>query len=297
MDAKGEKLKVEGMEDFRSRHWVLEAFRRLSKNRGALVAGCVLLIYVFLTIFGPLIVPHDPVDINPSRRFERPTWEHPFGTDNMGRCIFSRVIAGTRISFMMGFIAVAIALFVGGGLGLVAGYYGKRVDDVIMRFVDVMMAFPSFLLAVTIVAALGPGIYNAMIAVGVASIAVFVRITRSTVLSFREQEFVEAARAGGSNDARIMLRHILPNVTGPVIVFATLRLSTAILAAAGLSFLGLGAQPPTPEWGAMVSAGRQYLISHPHLVFFPSVLIFVMVLAFNFLGDGLRDALDPRQTD
>ncbi len=296
MTEKPEQVAKAGL-SARKGHWLIEGLQRMRKNRGAVVAGCAVLMFLFLAIVGPMLAPHDPVDTDPPNRFERPTLEHPFGRDHLGRCIFSRVLAGTRVSFFQGFIATGIALFFGGVLGIVAGYYGGVLDHLISRLVDVMMAFPGFLLAVTIVAALGPGIVNCMIAVGVSSIPRFVRLTRSDVLSFREQEFTEAARASGAKDFRIMFRHILPNVVGPLGVYSTLRLSTAILAAAGLSFLGLGAQPPTPEWGAMAAAGRGHLIRHPHMVLFPAAAIFLLVLAFNFLGDGLRDALDPRQSD
>ncbi len=291
-----ESVEEKGQVGEASRHWLLEGLHRMRKNQGSIIAAVVVLFYVFLAIFGSSLAPYDPLEINPPERFSPPSAEHWFGQDELGRDIFSRVIVGTRLSFSMGFVAVGIALVFGVTIGIVAGYV-RVLDDPIMRVIDVMMAFPGFLLAVAIVAALGPSLVNAMIAVGISSIPSLVRITRSEVLSIREQDYTEAANAVGASHMQIMFRHILPNCLGPIVVYSTLRLSTAILVAAALSFLGLGAQPPTPEWGAMVSTGRKYLRSAPHLVFFPSVAIFFLVLAFNFLGDGLRDALDPKQVD
>ncbi len=283
-------------QDVSSEHWMVDALRRMKRNRASVVGAVVVAVLVMMAIFGPYLVLHPPNETDTPRRLEGPSSDYPFGTDELGRCTFSRILAGARISFLMGFISVSFALVLGTILGILAGFY-PALDNWIMRCVDVMMAFPAFLLAIAIVAALGPGMESTMAAVGISSVPLFVRMTRSEVLSYREQDFIEATRAVGARDARIMFRHILPNMLSSVVVFATLRLSIAILFAASLSFLGLGAQPPTPEWGAMVSTAREYLTRHPLMAFWPSLMIFIMVLAFNFLGDGLRDALDPRQSD
>jgi peptide/nickel transport system permease protein len=216
------------------------------------------------------------------------------GADDLGRDILSRLIWGGRISLLIGFSAVMVAMLLGIVVGLVTGYFGRWVDTVFMRLIDILMAFPAILLAITIVASLGPGLRNAMLAVAVVGIPYYARIVRGSVLLLREQEFVQAARVVGASDSRIIFRHILPNTLAPLIVAATLDVGWMIMAAAGLSFLGLGAQPPTAEWGVMLSTGRQFIRNAPHLSILPGLAIFLVVLALNFLGDGLRDALDPR---
>ncbi|OPZ56907.1 MAG: Glutathione transport system permease protein GsiD [Synergistetes bacterium ADurb.Bin520] len=226
--------------------------------------------------------------------FEPPSAQFWLGTDEFGRDILSRIIYGARISLMVGFISVGIAMCVGGVLGAVAGYYGGRTDNLIMRAMDILLSIPSILLAIAIAASLGPGLFNLMIAVGIAAIPQYARIVRGSVLSIRGQEFVEAARAVGSSDARIIFKHILPNCMAPIIVQGTLGVATAILVAAGLSFIGLGTQPPIPEWGAMLSGGRSYIRDYPYMTLFPGIAIMLTILALNFVGDGLRDALDPK---
>ncbi len=269
-------------------------WKRMRRNKFAMLGLFIILLLIFCAIFADIIAPYGYADQDLQRRFLPPSLEHPFGTDNFGRDVFSRVIYGTRISLQVGFVAVGIASIIGGVLGALAGYYGKFIDNAIMRLIDVMLAIPSILLAIAITAAFGPGLRNVMIAVGIASIPTYARIVRASVLSVREQEFVEAARATGASDLRIIFSHILPNAMSPVIVQATLGVASAILSAAGLSFIGLGIQPPLPEWGAMLSAGRAFLREHPHIVMFPGVTIMVTIFALNLFGDGLRDALDPR---
>jgi peptide/nickel transport system permease protein len=267
--------------------------RRLLRHRGA-VAGFVLLaLFVLIAFLAPVIAPYDPIQVS-SETLKPPSGQHLMGTDNIGRDIFSRVIYGTRISLSMGFIAIGIATVVGTAIGVVAGTYGRVIDNVLMRFVDALMAFPGILLALTIAAVLGPGIFNAMVAVGIASIPTFARLVRASVLQVKETPYVEAARAIGCSDVQMIRRHILPNVLTPVLVLATLGIAGAILVGASLSFLGLGAQPPTAEWGALLSQGRQFMRTAWWIMAFPGLAITITVMAANLVGDGLRDALDPR---
>ncbi|MFN8485327.1 MAG: ABC transporter permease [Anaerolineae bacterium] len=268
--------------------------RRLLRNRGAVLGGIILLLFLVGAVAAPLISPYDPVEMNPPARLQAPSLSHPFGTDNFGRDIFSRVLYGARLSLPMGIIAVAIALAIGLVGGLLAGYYGRWMDGGIMRGVDVMLAFPGLLLALAIVATLGPSLVNAMIAVGIAAAPIYIRVVRANVLSAREYDYVEAARSVGAPEHVIILRHILPNVSAPVIVLATLGVAGAIITAAALSYLGLGVKPPTPEWGSMLREASNYLRLAPWTTTFPGLAIVVAALAINLLGDGLRDTLDPR---
>ena len=246
-----------------------------------------------VALLAPFITGYDPAQPDIRARMAPPSPGHPFGTDDLGRDLFTRVVFGSRVSLQIGFISVGIGFVCGVTLGLLAGYY-PRIDNLILRAVDVLLAFPGLLLAIAILGALGPSLTNAMIAVGIAAVPSFVRITRSAVLRVRTQDYVEASRAVGAQDARILLRHVLPNISSEVIVTTTLSMAAAILAASVLSFLGLGAQPPTPEWGAMVFVAKDFLDIAPHIALFPMLAIFITVLGFNFFGDGLRDALDPR---
>jgi peptide/nickel transport system permease protein len=267
--------------------------RRLRRNRGA-TAGLVLLVLIGIAaLIAPYIAPYDPTAMHYDVRLLPPGAQFLFGTDEFGRDLFRAVLHGGRVSLVVGFISVTIAALIGVTLGLIAGYF-RHLDGLISRIVDIWLAFPTLLLAIAIVAILGPGLRNAMIAVGIAATPSYVRVVRSAVLSVREKEYVEAARSLGAHDGLILWRHILPNVLAPIIVLTTLQFGGAILSAAALSFLGLGAQPPTPEWGALVSAGRGFIRQAWWLSIVPGMTIMMVVLSLNLLGDGLRDALDPR---
>lgn len=271
-----------------------DALRRLRRNPGAVAGAIVLAVIITLTVLAPLIAPYDPIAQDTRAIRAAPSAAHLFGADNFGRDVFSRVLYGGRMSLPVGFVAVSITAVVGVALGLIAGYYGRTVDTVIMRWVDLMLAFPGILLAMSLIAILGTSLFNLMLAVGIAAIPEYTRVVRGTVLSVREAEYVIAARVSGSHDRAIILRHILPNVLPPVIVLATLGIAGAIILGSTLSFLGLGIQPPTPEWGNMLSDGRSMLRHQWWVSLFPGLAIMLTVLAINLLGDGLRDALDPR---
>lgn len=269
-------------------------WRHLRKNRTAMIGLVILLLLAAMAVTADVIAPRSPFEQRPTDRLSPPGGKYLLGADQLGRDILSRIIYGSRYSLSVGIVAVGIGLLVGSLIGLIAGYYGGVTDNLLMRCMDVLMAFPGILLALAVVAALGPGLFNVMIAVGVWSVPIYARITRGSVLSLKGQDFVQGARALGAADARIFFRHVLPNSLAPLLVLSSLRMATAILSAAGLSFLGLGAQPPTPEWGALLNDGRQYIQIAPHLATFPGLAIMITVLSFNFLGDGLRDAFDPR---
>ncbi len=269
-------------------------FKKLKRNRIAVVGGAIVLFYIVIAILAPMIAPFDPLEIDLGKKLLSPSGEHWMGTDDKGRDITSRLLYGARLSLIIGFVSVCIGATIGIILGLVSGYYGKWIDTVIMRIIDVLLAFPGILLALAIISALGPSLVNVMISVGVFSIPTFARIVRGSTLAAKKLEYVDAVRSLGASDFAIISRHILPNIMSPIIVQGTLRIATAILTAAGLSFLGLGAQPPTPEWGAMLSNGRDFLFTAPHIAMFPGIAISTLVLGFNLFGDGLRDALDPR---
>ena len=269
-------------------------WKRLRKNHLAVMGGGLLVVFLVMALFAPLLAPYDPLAQDLYNRLMPPSWDHPFGTDDFGRDILSRVIYGSRISLRIGVVAVVIALVLGTTIGLVAGYWGGVLDQLLMRLMDLLLAFPSILLAIGIVAILGPGLENAMLAIGLVAVPQYARLVRASALSVREMDYVQASRALGAGHTRILLVAILPNCLAPLIVQATLGLATAILDAAGLSFLGLGAQPPMPEWGAMLSNGRELIVRAPWVLTFPGVAIFLTVLAFNLFGDGLRDSLDPK---
>jgi peptide/nickel transport system permease protein len=259
--------------------------------------GLVILVLLALSaIFADFIADYDSKVIaqNISERLQGPSAAHWFGTDEFGRDIFARIIHGGRVSLVVGLISVSVSLIIGGALGAFAGFYGGNVDNVIMRIMDIFLAIPSTLLAITIVAALGTSLVNVMLAIGISGIPNFARIVRAAVMSVKDQEFVESARAIGASNATIIFREIIPNCMAPIIVQATLSVASAILSTASLSFLGLGVQPPSPEWGAMLSSGRNFLRDAIHITLFPGLAIVITILALNLLGDGLRDALDPR---
>lgn len=272
----------------------IQNLRQLKKNKAAMIGLIIILFFVFTAIFAPFIAPHDPYEQNLEKALLLPCKEYPMGTDELGRCIMSRIIFGTRISLQIGIIVTGITACTGVLLGMIAGYYGGILDEIIMRIVDILLAFPGLVLALAIAGLLGPGLFNVMLALTIVGWMGYARVVRGSVLSVKEKEFVETARALGAGDIYILFRHILPNVMAPVIVMATLGMGYVILAAAGLSFLGLGAQPPTPVWGAMLNNGRAFMRTAPHLTAFPGLAIMITVLAFNLLGDGLRDIFDPR---
>ena len=273
--------------------WI-DAWSRLTRNRVAMAGGLIVVLLVVVGAGAAHLAPYDPSAQELARTLATPSRAHILGTDALGRDILSRLMYGAGISLRIGFLGTLIACLIGTALGLVSGYYGGKLDTLLMRLVDIQLAFPGLLLALCIVAIIGPGLENVIVAVGIFGIPTFARVTRGQILTLKQQDYVSAARMLGARDRRIMFRYMLPNAMAPIIVVATFSIATAILTAASLSFLGLGAQPPTPEWGAMLSDGREYLVIAPHVVIFPGLAILITVLAFNLFGDGLRDALDPR---
>ena len=272
----------------------MPTLRRLARHRLALLGAALVLGFLILAIFAPQIAPHDPYKFSLRNKLLPPSSLYPLGTDELGRDILSRIIHGTRVSLMMAVISVAIGFALGTPIGAISGFYGGLFDILVQRLVDILMAFPGILLAIVVVAILGPGLWNAMLAVGITFIPTYVRIVRGAVLELRDKEFVEAAKALGATGTRIIWRHIFPNCVAPIIVLSTLQMASAILWASGLGYLGLGAQPPTPEWGTMLGRSQTYVRVAPHVAIFPGLAIALAVLGFNLLGDGLRDALDPR---
>ena len=278
-----------------ARTFAADVWRRFRKAPGAVVGAAVVAAIVLLAVFAPLLAASDPLGQHVAAGAQAPSGAHWFGTDKLGRDVFARILYGARISIRIGFVAVGLAITAGTLIGLVAGYAGKRTDTVLMGAMDVMLAFPSIILAIAITTILGPSINNLMLAVGIVYVPQYARLARSSVLAVKEHEYVDAARAIGAGTPAILARHVLPNILAPLLVQATLGIATAELEAAGLSYLGLGARPPAPEWGAMLNDARDYWLSAPWALVFPGVSITVLVLGFNLLGDGLRDALDPRQ--
>ncbi len=267
---------------------------RLRKHRISLVGGVFIIFFVFTALAAPYISPFDPTEADFQNTLVKPSLSHPFGTDNFGRDVLSRIIYGARTSLLIGVFSVLIGAAGGIFLGLVGGYFGGLLDNIIMRVVDVMLTFPRILLAILLIAIIGAGMTNIMLAVGIFSIPTYARLVRSSVLTLKESEYVEAARAVGNGHRRILLRHIFPGTIGPIVVQSTFLIATSIRVASGLSFLGIGVPPPTPEWGAMLADARSYISLAPHLITIPGLTLMVVILAFNLLGDGLRDALDPR---
>lgn len=268
--------------------------KRFSRNHLAVLGVAIILLLLVCALFAPWLAPYDPIKSNIRARLEPPTLQHFFGTDDLGRDIFSRIIFGSRISLQVGLVAVSIATSAGMLMGILAGYFGGFLDSVLMRITDILFAFPAVLLAIAIMAVLGPSTFNVMIAVGIVYIPIFARITRASILVVRNQDYVEAAQSLGVRSAGIIFRHIIPNALDAVIVQISLAMAFAILVEAALSFLGLGTQPPDPSWGSMLSFGRQYMLEAPWWTLFPGLAIFLTVFALHLIGDGLRDALDPK---
>ncbi|MCT2536072.1 ABC transporter permease [Aquibacillus koreensis] len=288
LHGKGPKVKKE-----KNSLWV-ESWSRFKKNRLAIFGLSIVLFFVLLAIFAPLIAPEGINNQKLAERLQSPSINHWFGTDDFGRDILSRVIYGARISIWIGVLSVVGSMIIGSLLGVIAAYYGRLVDVIISRAFDIMLAFPSILLAIAIVAVLGASLENALIAIAIINVPNFGRLIRSKVLSVKEEEYIMAAKSLGMSDVRIILRHVLPNSLAPIIVQASLAVGTAILEAAALGFLGMGAEAPQPEWGKMLADAQQYMIQAPWTMIFPGLAIMLTVLGFNLLGDGLRDALDPK---
>ncbi len=281
---------------YKKQNRTLDLWKQLSKNKTAVIGLIIIAIFILLAIFSGLIYDYEEeiTKQNIPERLQEPSSEHWFGTDDKGRDVLARVVYGSRISLTVGMSAVAIALFIGGTLGAIAGYYGGILDNIVMRVMDIFLAIPGTLFAITIVAALGKSTTNLIIALSIATVPRFARILRSSVLTVRDKEYIEAAKAIGASNFRIITQHVVPNSLAPVIVQTTLSVAVIILTIAGLSFLGLGVSPPTPEWGAMLSEGKTFIRNQAYLSFFPGLAIMITILALNLLGDGLRDALDPR---
>ncbi len=291
MNVKG---KMEGLvEYFKSEDFRITLI--LLKKSPLTILGLVLTVFLLMVaIFAPIISPYDPIKQDLKNRLQPPSWEHPFGTDQLGRDIFSRVVWGSRISLLIAVIVVAISFTVGTTIGIISGYFGGKVDEVLMRITDMFMAFPRLVLALAVAAALGPGLFNTMLAIAFVSWVYYARLARASTLQIREEVYIEAARAIGASNRRILFLHVLPMVVTPVIVQATLDMGGTILTAAGLGFLGLGVQPPTPEWGVMVSEGRRFITEQWWVSTFPGLAILLATLGFNLLGDGINDILNVR---
>lgn len=268
--------------------------KKFFKNKLSLVGLIFIGAFMFIALFAPWLSPHHPHQIDLAGRLTKPCWEYPLGKDSLGRDMLSRIIYGSRISLLVGVLTVGLSSLIGFFLGALAGYYGGWVDEVLMRIVDVLLAFPGILLAIALMAVLGPSLQNVIMALCLIGWVSYARLVRSQILSLRETEYIMAAHALGYSSMRIIFGHLLPNILGPLIVQATFGLAGNIIAEAGLSFLGLGVQPPTPSWGAMLNEGRAVLLQAPHLTTFPGLAILLVVLSFHFLGDGLRDAVDPK---
>ena len=270
------------------------AWRRLLRRGGAMFGLAVVAFFLLIALLAPWLAPYDPVATSWSTVRAAPSGAHPFGADELGRDVLSRIIWGTRASILAGVVSVSISLALGVPIGMLAGYLGRWVDALISRITDAMLACPFLILAIALAAFLGPSLTNAMIAIGISATPIFIRLTRAQVLAAKSEDYVEAARALGNPHWRIALRHILPNIVAPLIVQATLAIAAAVIAEASLSFLGLGQQPPAPSWGSMLNTARNYVDQAPWMAIWPGLSIFLLVLSFNLLGDGLRDALDPR---
>ncbi|ART75519.1 ABC transporter permease [Sutcliffiella horikoshii] len=269
-------------------------YKKLAKNKAAMAGAFIIIFVILMGIFAPLLATHDPNTTNVMNKLEGPSAENYLGTDDVGRDIFSRLLYGARVSLGIGFVSTLLGAIVGVTLGIVSGYYGRWIDSLIMRICDVLLAFPGILLALAIVSVLGASTQNVIIAVAFYAVPSFARIVRGSTLGVRKLEYIDAIKAMGAKDFRIIFKHILPNIMSPIIVQATLYIASAIITASALSFLGMGTRPPTAEWGAMLSQGRSYIAQAPHITLFPGLVILLVVIGFNLMGDGLRDALDPK---
>lgn len=268
--------------------------KQFKKNKIAIIGVAIIFSIAFIAIFAPYLGMNNPTEVNMKNRLMSPNEKHPMGTDQLGRDVLSRIVYGGRVSIAATTIATFMIMILGLTIGVIAGYFGGIIDQTIMRIVDILLAFPNLILTIAIAGILGPSLMNLIIAMSATGWVGYSRIVRGSVLSVKEKEFIEAARAMGCSNSYIITRHVIPNMISPVIVIATINMGHTILMITGLSFLGLGAQPPTPEWGAMLNDGKSYLTTAPHLMIFPGLMIMVVVLAFNFVGDALRDVLDPR---
>ncbi|WP_404469883.1 ABC transporter permease [Sutcliffiella horikoshii] len=269
-------------------------YKKLAKNKAAMAGAFIIIFVILMGIFAPLLATHDPNTTDVMNKLKAPSAENYLGTDDVGRDIFSRLLYGARVSLGIGFVSTILGAIVGVTLGIVSGYYGRWIDSLIMRICDVLLAFPGILLALAIVSVLGASTQNVIIAVAFYAVPSFARIVRGSTLSVRKLEYIDAIKAMGAKDFRIIFKHILPNIMSPIIVQATLYIASAIITASALSFLGMGTRPPTAEWGAMLSQGRSYIAQAPHITLFPGLVILLVVIGFNLMGDGLRDALDPK---
>ncbi|MQA03911.1 MAG: ABC transporter permease subunit [Streptosporangiales bacterium] len=283
----------DAVEDRRGSRPAVAALKALLRNKAAVIGIGILLVFTFLAVFAPLLTPYDPAKQDLAASFAAPSWTHPLGTDGLGRDILARIMYGGRYTLIIGVLAVGIASGIGVPLGLISGYLGGWADLVIQRMADIMLAFNSFLLALALVAVLGVGMQSVIIAAGIGVVPQFIRLARGLALTLREEVYIEAAEAFGASRFAILRRHLLRNALTPIIVYATLNVGLTILIAAGLGFLGLGVQPPSPEWGTMLGEGREYIFHAAYVSTFPGLAIFLVVLGFNMAGDGLRDALDP----
>jgi len=274
-----------------------QIYRQLRRNRLAIAGILIIVFFITSALFAPFLAIHDPLSASLNDALQSASKTHLLGTDEMGRDLLSRLLYGARISLMIGIISVVIGVIVGIPIGAFSGYFGGKIDLIVQRLIDIMMSFPVLLLIILIVCVTGPGLKNVMLAIGIASVPRYARLVRGSVLSVKEMEYVTAARSLGLSNSRIILRHIIPNCLGPIIIQSTFQIASCILLAAGLGFLGMGTQPPTPEWGTMLGKGRLYMRTYPQLTIYPGLAIFLVVLGFNLLGDGLRDALDPRDRE
>lgn len=281
-------------QETRHQNSFIVVMKRLSCNKGAVIGGVIFLLMILAAVFAPLLAPYDYVAINVKERLMAPCAEHLFGTDQMGRDIFSRILFGARYSLAIGIGAVVFSSFFGIVFGSIAGYYGGRIDNLLMRLCDIVQSVPGLILNIALAFALGPGAFNTVLALGVESIAGAARLMRSSILNVRKMEYLEAATMGNCSDFRIISKHVLPNTFAPMLVQATMGVGAKIMMAASMSYIGIGVQPPTPEWGAMLSDSRNFMMEYPYMCLIPGICIMVVVLSLNLLGDGLRDALDPK---